>query len=389
MRLKKLEIYGFKSFADRTEIVFDQGITGIVGPNGSGKSNISDAVRWVLGEQNARSLRGGRMEDIIFGGTEKRKKLGYCEVSLTFDNEDRALPVDFSEVCVTRRVYRSGESEYQLNRAACRLRDIIDLFRDTGIGKEGYSLIGQGRIDEILSARSEDRRQTFEEAAGIVKYKVRKDEAQRRMENTRQNLLRVEDILEELQGQLEPLQQQSETARRYIALREELRGLELNAFVVRSDRAKERMDALQKTLDGLQEAIAEGERRSQADAQERAQQEEAVAELDRQVSAAHALSLDLTRELEAREGENNVLRAEIAHRTRSGCARRWTRRTSAWPRLRSWPEAAAATRAAAADCWKKAARSWPRWRRIWRARRRARRRPSGRWTRTRRRSSTR
>ncbi|HIQ72679.1 MAG TPA: chromosome segregation protein SMC [Candidatus Onthenecus intestinigallinarum] len=313
MRLKKLEIYGFKSFADRTEIVFDQGITGIVGPNGSGKSNISDAVRWVLGEQNARSLRGGRMEDIIFGGTEKRKKLGYCEVSLTFDNEDRALPVDFSEVCVTRRVYRSGESEYQLNKTACRLRDIIDLFRDTGIGKEGYSLIGQGRIDEILSARSEDRRQTFEEAAGIVKYKVRKDEAQRRMENTRQNLLRVEDILEELQGQLEPLQQQSETARRYIALREELRGLELNAFVVRSDRAKERMDALQKTLDGLQEAIAEGERRSQADAQERAQQEEAVAELDRQVSAAHALSLDLTRELEAREGENNVLRAEIAH----------------------------------------------------------------------------
>lgn len=313
MRLKKLEIYGFKSFADRTEIVFDQGITGIVGPNGSGKSNISDAVRWVLGEQNARSLRGGRMEDIIFGGTEKRKKLGYCEVSLTFENEDRALPVDFSEVCVTRRVYRNGESEYQLNKTACRLRDIIDLFRDTGIGKEGYSLIGQGRIDEILSAKSEDRRQVFEEAAGIVKYKVRKDEAERRMENTRQNLLRVEDILEELQAQLEPLQKQSETARRYIALREELRGLELNAFVVRSDRAKERIDALQKTIDGLQEAITEGERRTQENTQERAQQEEAVSELDRQVSAAHAQVLDLTRELEAREGENNVLRAEIAH----------------------------------------------------------------------------
>ena len=313
MRLKKLEIYGFKSFADRTEIVFDQGITGIVGPNGSGKSNISDAVRWVLGEQSARSLRGGRMEDIIFGGTEKRKRLGYCEVSLTFENEDRALPVDYSEVCVTRRVYRNGESEYQLNKTTCRLRDIIDLFRDTGIGKEGYSLIGQGRIDEILSAKSEDRRQVFEEAAGIVKYKVRKDEAERRMENTRQNLLRVEDILEELQGQLEPLQKQSETARRYIALREELRGLELNAFVVRSDRAKERIDALQKTIDGLQEAIAEGERRTQENAEERTRQEAAVSELDRQVSAAHAQVLELTRELEAREGENNVLRTQIAH----------------------------------------------------------------------------
>lgn len=161
MRLKRLEIYGFKSFADRTIIEFDQGITGVVGPNGSGKSNLSDAVRWVLGEQSAKSLRGGKMEDIIFGGTEKRKRLGYCEVSLIFDNEDHTLPIDYAEVMVTRRAYRSGEGEYYLNKTACRLKDILELFRDTGIGRDGYSIVGQGRIDSILSAKSEDRRGVF------------------------------------------------------------------------------------------------------------------------------------------------------------------------------------------------------------------------------------
>ena len=171
MRLKKLELYGFKSFAQRTEIVLNEGITAIVGPNGSGKSNIGDAVRWVLGEQSAKTLRGASMQDVIFNGTEKRKPLSYCEVSLVFDNEDRSLPLDFAEVMVTRRVYRSGESEYFLNRATCRLKDVVDLFRDTGIGKEGYSIIGQGRIDEILSRKGEDRRLVFEEAAGIVKFR--------------------------------------------------------------------------------------------------------------------------------------------------------------------------------------------------------------------------
>ena len=197
MKLKRLDIYGFKSFADRTQMVFEQGVTGVVGPNGSGKSNIADAVRWVLGEQSAKTLRGARMEDVIFGGSEKRKPLSYCEVSLTLDNSDGALPVQYAEVLVTRRVYRSGESEYFLNKSACRLKDIVDLFRDTGIGKEGYSMIGQGRIDEILSARSEERRAVFEEAAGIAKYKARKAEAERRIENTDQNLTRVEDIISE------------------------------------------------------------------------------------------------------------------------------------------------------------------------------------------------
>ncbi len=172
MRLKKLVIHGFKSFADRVEVTFENGITGVVGPNGCGKSNIADAVRWVLGEQSAKTLRGSKMEDVIFNGTEKRRRLAFCEVTLTFDNEDKALPVDFTEVEVSRRVYRSGEGEYKLNGTACRLRDIVDLFRDTGIGKEGYSLIGQGRIDDILSARSEDRRKMFRGSGGNCKIQV-------------------------------------------------------------------------------------------------------------------------------------------------------------------------------------------------------------------------
>ena len=208
MLLKKLEVYGFKSFADRIYMKFDKGITAIVGPNGSGKSNIADAVRWVLGEQSAKSLRGNSMEDIIFSGTQVRKSLGFAEVSLTLDNIDGALPVEYSEVTVTRRVFRSGESEYFINRSACRLKDIVELFMDTGVGKERYSIIGQGRIEEILSTRSEDRRYIFEEAAGIVKYKSRRDESAKKLDKTRENLVRVEDILLELEQQLTPLEEQ-------------------------------------------------------------------------------------------------------------------------------------------------------------------------------------
>ncbi|MEF9895608.1 MAG: AAA family ATPase, partial [Clostridia bacterium] len=264
MRLKKLEIYGFKSFAERTQVTFEHGVTGIVGPNGCGKSNISDAVRWVLGEQSAKTLRGAKMEDVIFGGTEKRRRLSYCEVILTFENEDHALPIDFDEVAVARRVYRSGESEYSINRAACRLRDVVELFRDTGIGKEGYSLIGQGRIDEILSVKSEDRRQVFEEAAGIVKYKARKDEAEHRMDNTRLNLTRVEDIIAELEARVEPLRLQSEAAREYLALRDELKGLELNLFVARTERYTERIQQLRQVLEGAHQAEEEARARQEA-----------------------------------------------------------------------------------------------------------------------------
>ncbi len=312
MRLKRLEIYGFKSFADRTVVLFDNGITGIVGPNGSGKSNLSDAVRWVLGEQSAKALRGGKMEDVIFNGTQKRKRLGYCEVSLVFENEDRALPIDFAEVMITRRVYRSGEGEYYINKSACRLRDIIELFRDTGVGKEGYSIIGQGRIGEILSQKSEDRRGIFEEAAGIVKYRTRKEESEKRLANMRENLNRVQEVILDLEERLGPLAKASETARRYLALRDELRELECSAFVLRSDRAEVRIGEAQQLLDGLNEAIEQEERRIQALSATRDEANETAQALEAAVSQAHETVLELTREKEAREGELSVLRAEIA-----------------------------------------------------------------------------
>ena len=259
MKLKRLEIYGFKSFAQRTEISFNAGITGIVGPNGSGKSNISDAVRWVLGEQSAKALRGAKMEDVIFNGTQSRKPMPYCEVSLVFDNEDNALNTQYAEVMVTRRAYRSGEGEYYLNKRACRLKDILELFRDTGIGREGYSIIGQGRIDDILSVKGEERRQVFEEAAGIVTYRVRKEEAERRLEKTRDNLVRVGDLIDEISSRLEPLHEQSETAKKYLKLSNRLKALELNIFLVRHDKLKERMASLQALMQEQQAVIDDNE----------------------------------------------------------------------------------------------------------------------------------
>ena len=286
MRLKKLILYGFKSFAQRTEIVFTGGITGIVGPNGSGKSNIGDAVRWVLGEQSAKTLRGASMQDVVFGGTQKRKPMSFCEASLVFDNEDRALPMDFAEIMVTRRVFRSGDSEYYLNGSACRLKDIVDLFRDTGIGKEGYSLIGQGRIDEILSRKSEDRRQVFEEAAGIVKFRARKEEADRKLARTLENADRVEDILKELERQLKPLEEQSRTARVYLELAAELKVLDLNLFLRKSDKAWEKMAELDAELMNLRTAVSHteavlGEKNAQREALQ-----DRVDELDARLQAA-------------------------------------------------------------------------------------------------------
>ncbi|BBI34477.1 chromosome segregation protein SMC [Cohnella abietis] len=231
MFLKRIELTGFKSFADRTELEFVRGITAVVGPNGSGKSNISDGIRWVLGEQSAKSLRGGNMQDIIFAGSDSRKAVNFGEVSLTLDNMDKALPLDFSEVTVTRRVHRNGESEYLINKQPCRLKDITELFMDTGIGREAYSIIGQGRIEEILSTRSEDRRGIFEEASGIVKYKSRKKEAQKKLEDTEGNLLRIHDLVSELKGQIEPLKNQSEKAEAYKQLKEDLKNKEIAMYV--------------------------------------------------------------------------------------------------------------------------------------------------------------
>ena len=231
MYLKSLEIQGFKSFPDKTLIRFDSDITAIVGPNGSGKSNISDALLWVMGEQSSKTLRGAKMEDVIFGGTQKRTAVGFAEATLTLDNTDRALPYDADEVMITRRYYRSGDGEYYINRQSARLRDIHELFMDTGLGREGYSNIGQGRIDEILSLKSADRREIFEEAAGISKYRHRKEETERKLSHTEDNLLRIGDKVSELELQLEPLRQQSEKAIKYLALRDELQGVEVAVWM--------------------------------------------------------------------------------------------------------------------------------------------------------------
>ncbi len=242
MYLKSIEVQGFKSFANRLVFEFHNGITGIVGPNGSGKSNIGDAVRWVLGEQSAKQLRGGKMEDVIFAGTELRKPVSYASVAITIDNSDHALPIDFDQVTITRKVFRSGESEYLMNGSACRLRDINELFYDTGIGKEGYSIIGQGQIDRILSGKPEERRELFDEAAGIVKFKRRKAAAQKKLDDESNNLVRVNDILSELEKQVGPLEQQAEKAKEYLKLKEELKKNDVNLFLMESDEFKAELD---------------------------------------------------------------------------------------------------------------------------------------------------
>lgn len=241
MYLKRLELQGFKSFADKTILEFKPGITSVIGPNGSGKSNISDAIRWVLGEQSMKSLRGAKSEDIIFAGTQERKSLGFAEVSIVIDNSDAKLPIEYAEVTVTRKIYRNGETGYFINKTPCRLKDILELFMDTGIGKDGYSIIGQGKIDEILSNKSEDRRHIFEEAAGIVKYRTRKQESEKKMEQTKLNLLRINDILTEIEGNIEPLKAQSEKAKQYLNLREELKNIEVGLFVYNINSYKEKL----------------------------------------------------------------------------------------------------------------------------------------------------
>ena len=242
MYLKRLELQGFKSFADKTILEFMPGITSVIGPNGSGKSNISDAIRWVLGEQSMKSLRGSKSLDIIFAGTQNRKSLGFAEASLVFDNSDGALPIEYTEVTVTRKIYRSGETGYYINKVPCRLKDVLELFMDTGIGKDGYSIIGQGKIDEILSNKSEDRRHIFEEAAGIVKYRVRKAESEKKLEHTKLNLLRINDILSEIETNIEPLKVQSEKAKKYLNLREELKNIEIGLFLYNIEKYKKELE---------------------------------------------------------------------------------------------------------------------------------------------------
>ncbi len=270
MRLKGLELQGFKSFADRTVLDFENGITAVVGPNGSGKSNISDAIRWVMGEQSAKSLRGGNMQDVIFSGTQKRKPLGYAEVSLIIDNTDKQLPVDFEEVVVTRRLFRSGESEYYINKSSVRLKDIHELFMDTGVGRDGYSIIGQGKISEIISTKSEDRRTMFEEAAGITKFRYRKEEAERKLSHTSDNVTRVNDIITEIEGQIGPLKQQSEKAKKYLNLRDKLKVLEVNVALKNIVKYRNlieevggQMETLNAQLDEINKKIEDNEKQTE------------------------------------------------------------------------------------------------------------------------------
>ena len=255
MRLKRLEIQGFKSFPEKILLEINPGTTVFVGPNGCGKSNISDAIRWVLGEQSLKNLRGSKMQDVIFSGTEYKKQLGLAEVSLTIDNSDKTLPLEYNEITITRRTYRSGESEYIINKIPCRLKDIHELFLDTGVGRDGYSIIGQGRIDEILSNKPESRRHVFEEASGIMKYKIRKIESERKLELTSQNLLRINDIINEIENMLEPLKQQSDVAKCYLNLREKLKELEVNSFLINIEKHKSKLEDFESNYSDLKKEI--------------------------------------------------------------------------------------------------------------------------------------
>lgn len=313
MHLKSIELYGFKSFANKMVFNFEQGITAIVGPNGSGKSNVSDAVRWVLGEQSAKQLRGSKMQDVIFAGTEARKPLGYCQVDLTIDNHDMKMPIEYSEVTVSRRVYRSGEGEYFINGTACRMRDVHELFMDTGVGQEGYSIIGQGQIDKILSNKPNERRALFDEAVGIVKFKKRKERAEKRLESEKQNLYRVNDIITELEGQKDTLMDQAEKARVYLNVKEELKSNEVTMFIMDVQAIDERLEELKIKMATVSADI----RKTRNEYQENKIKHEAfnekmellVTEMDDIRGKSSALSL----QKEKKESEINLTTQQIQH----------------------------------------------------------------------------
>ena len=298
MYLKKIYVNGFKSFAEKTEIEVEKGITAIVGPNGSGKSNISDAIKWVLGEQSAKSLRGGKMDDVIFAGTAKRLPLGYAEVRLIFNNELGTIPLEYKEVSISRKLYRTGESEYYINKQQCRLKDIKELFMDTGIGREGYSFIGQGRVEDILSPNSDVRRQVFEEASGIVKYKVRKEESERKLEKTKNNLERAEDIIYELKERIEPLYEQSIRAQKFIEIRDNLKKYELNYLSHEYEKRSEQLKALKNQRDMSLEDKTRFQKRRDNYSEIIESQKEKINELQNKISETEELRDSKNKELE-------------------------------------------------------------------------------------------
>lgn len=312
MYLKNIEVHGFKSFAQKINFEFHNGITGIVGPNGSGKSNVGDAVRWVLGEQSAKQLRGGNMQDVIFSGTETRKPLSFASVAITLDNSDHKLPVDFNEVTVTRRLYRSGESEYLINGSACRLKDINEMFYDTGIGKEGYSIIGQGQIDKILSGKPEERRELFDEAAGIVKFKRRKATTIKKLQDEQANLVRVTDILSELTRQLGPLERQSETARIYLARRDTLRELDVNSFLLENEETSRELKELDAKNTQANEELEENQKAYEQTKVEYDRLEEELEQLNVQMDQLREETQNKAIRRQQLDGEIKVLREQIS-----------------------------------------------------------------------------
>ena len=313
MYLKRLELQGFKSFADKTILELRPGITTVIGPNGSGKSNISDAIRWVLGEQSMKSLRGTKSLDIIFAGTQNRKSLGFAEASLVFDNSDGALPIEFTEVTVTRKIYRSGETGYYINKTPCRLKDVLELFMDTGIGKDGYSIIGQGKIDEILSNKSEDRRHIFEEAAGIVKYRSRKEEAEKKLEHTKLNLLRINDIISEIEGNLGPLQTQSEKAKKYLNLREELKNIEVGLFVYNIEKYKENLQQIVQDIDIMQSQCNDEEGKLERVKILKEELKSSIDEITEQIENMSNLGFESQKEIEQLNSDINVAKTRITN----------------------------------------------------------------------------
>lgn len=311
MYLKSIEVQGFKSFANKIVFEFHNGITGIVGPNGSGKSNVGDAVRWVLGEQSAKQLRGGNMQDIIFSGTETRKPLGFAYVAITLDNSDHKLPIDYQEVTIARRLYRSGESEYLLNGTSCRLKDVNELFYDTGIGKEGYSIIGQGQIDKILSGKPEERRELFDEAAGIVKFKRRKNTAIKKLEEEQQNLTRVNDILSELTRQLEPLEKQAETAKVYLKKKEELKQLDIQMFLLEMARIREQLKAVEDKYEIAQSDLEETCKNFDVTKTEYENLEKELEVLEEKIQKSREQSTQKTLEKQTLENQIYLLKEQI------------------------------------------------------------------------------
>lgn len=311
MYLKRLELQGFKSFADKTILEFKPGITSVIGPNGSGKSNISDSIRWVLGEQSMKSLRGSTSSDIIFAGTQNRKSLGFAEVSIVIDNQDGKLPIEYNEVTVTRKIYRSGETGYFINKTPCRLKDILELFMDTGIGKDGYSIIGQGKIDEILSNKSEDRRHIFEEAAGIVKYRTRKLESEKKLEQTKLNLLRINDILAEIEGNIEPLKLQSEKAKKFLDLREELKNIEVGLFLYNMETYKEKLEQIVQDEEIMQTQYeAEDHKQEEAKTRKEALKQE-IDEMTIQIEQMQNLGFESTNQIEKIHAQIKVAEERI------------------------------------------------------------------------------